>query len=160
MLPGRRKNPPRSPHPDRCDALRREGVSAHYPSLLHVTRKLNKKRHTCSAHQETQLHSVEKTLALGHSRSDQATAKRRPSSAKSHRPPTADAVVVTELSGSARASYEQSHHGCAEHCVPRRPASAFPACSGTRFAPPVVGSPQTCQHHVSKKHTESGHTDR
>ena len=58
------------------------------PSLLYVTRKLS-------------------TLALGHSRSDQAAAKRRPISAKSHRPPTADAVVVTELSGSARASYKQ-----------------------------------------------------
>ena len=63
-----------------------------------------------------------KTLAVGHSRCDQAAGKRRPSSAKSHRPPTADAVVVTELSGGARASCEQSHHGCAEHCVPRRPA--------------------------------------
>ena len=136
------------------------GISAHYPSLLHVTRKLNKMRHThCAAHQETELHSVEKLFALGHSRSDQATAKRRPSSAKSHKPPAANAVV-TELSKSARASCEQSHHGCAEHCVPRKPTNAFPTCSRTRFAPPVVGSPQTCQHHVSKKHTESGHTDR
>ena len=52
---------------------------------------------------------------------DQATTKRRPISAMSYRPPTADAVVVTELSGGARVSCQQSHHGCAEHCVPRNP---------------------------------------
>ena len=137
MLPGCRKNPPRSPHPDRCDALRREGVSAHYPSLLHVTRKLNKKRHTCSAHQETQLHSVEKTLALGHSRSDQAAGKRRPISAKSHRRPTVDAVVVTELSGSARASYKQSHHdtdvrSTAYRANPRMPRQRVPGRASRR----------------------------
>ena len=93
---------------------------------------------------------MEKLFALGHSRCDQAAAKRRPTSAKSHRPPAVHAVV-TELSGSVHASYKQSHHGCGEHCVPRKPTIAIPTCSRTRFAPPVVGSPQTFQHHVSKE---------
>ena len=52
------------------------------PSLLHVTRKLNKKRHTyCPAHQETQLHSAEKLLHWD----THAATKRRPSGRQSLR---------------------------------------------------------------------------
>ena len=87
----------------------REGFSGPYPSFLHVTRKLNKKRHIyCAAKQESQLCKHWAT---------RAATKRRPHSVKSHKPPAADAIV-TELSGGTRLS----PHGCAEHCVPRRPA--------------------------------------
>ena len=76
MLPGPRKSPPRSPHPDGCDAVKRRGrVFPSCPSLLHVTRNLNKKRHTyCAARQETQLCSVEKLLHWD----TYAATKRRP----------------------------------------------------------------------------------
>ena len=81
---------------------------------------------------------------------------------KSHRPPAADGVIVTELAGSAHGSYERSHHGGVEHCEARRPTGAFPQCSWTRFAPPVVGScqPTFQHHHVNrKKHGQSTRTD-
>ena len=135
------------------------GISAHYPSLLHVTRKLNKKRHThCAAHQETQLHSVEKLFALGHSRSDQATAKRRPSSAKSHKPPAANAVV-TELSRSARLVRTIAPRMCralrtaqTHECLPNVFQDALRAARGGQ--PADVPTPR------EQKNTESGHTHR
>ena len=157
MLRGRRQSPPRSPHPDRCDAVRMEVevISA----LPRFAVRNPKTQHSCIG-TLTQRPSGGQAVAKRPS-GGQAAAKRRPSSAKSHRPPTADAVGRHRAFWKcARNRTNKSHHGCAEHCVPRKPTNASPTCSGTRFAPPFVGSPHTFQHHVSKKHTESRHTDR